>query len=58
LEAADPDLDDGADPPSVGGDVLSRARDAVQRADAAMKRGDWRAFGAAMEEVRRALGEE
>jgi len=57
-EAADTGEEEIAAPPVVGGDALGRARDAVRRADAAMKRGDWRAFGAAMEEVRRALGDE
>jgi len=41
-------------PPAA--EALDRARDAVRRADAAMQRGDWRAFGAAMDEVRRLLG--
>ena len=57
-EAADTGEPEEMDRASPGGDALERAREAVQRADAAMKRGDWRAFGAAMDEVRRALGEE
>jgi len=57
-EAADTGSEELAAPAALGGDALTRARDAVRRADAAMKRGDWRAFGAAMDEVKRALDEE
>lgn len=56
-------VDEAEDPEAAAtlfpaGDVLGRARDAIRRADAAMQRGDWRAFGAAMDEVRRVLGTE
>jgi hypothetical protein len=43
--------------PALPGDVLGLAREAVARADAAMQRGDWRAFGAALADLRKALGE-
>lgn len=43
----------GAAPSS---DVLGRVRDGIARAEAALKRGDWRAFGDAMEEVKRLVG--
>lgn len=36
-------------------ETLARARENVTRAEKALKRGDWRAFGAAMEEVKRLL---
>lgn len=47
---------DGATAPSAGTRaILDRARESVVRAEEALKRGDWRAFGAAMDEVKRIL---
>lgn len=57
MEAIDTGATEAANPPALSGDVLGRAREAIDRADAAMKRGDWSAFGAAMEEVKKALGD-
>ena len=44
--------------PGIGPAALNRVRKGIARAEEALKRGDWRAFGEAMEEVKKVLGED
>ena len=46
-----PGLEAGAPPEPDGGDLASRARAAYERAVAAQRRGDWAAYGEALEEL-------